>query len=203
MSSRRPTSSHLTIAEAINTIKRKTGVRLTYREMAALFSTGDLQLCFKWQPDKCTLGIIADDCGFDYISEISLIGARGQWFTLPIRALYLNPLASNCNEYGVLRAIKAKSKDPISIQVARAVGSKWRFLLMVRDSRSSSFYGIDSTHKNGWQLFDKPLHFLELERFHGAGATHTIMLNDLLVPRTSINAYSARFPKPKKTSTKD
>ncbi|WDE15145.1 hypothetical protein KMZ14_10305 [Acinetobacter schindleri] len=178
---------HLTIKEAIKIIERKTEQTLTYPKIAQLYKERELYVCFEWQAHNCQLGVISNDERLDLISEAKLIAMRGTDFK---GKLYLTP--SRYHEGAVFCAIEKNSNDPIEMQAVRQLGSKRQLLLMTQDSGDQYLYDIESKYKNGWQLFDSPKYFFELEREEGVSASYAITVNDLLITRESLNAYIAK-----------
>lgn len=179
--------THLTIKEAIKIIERKTDQTLTYPEIAQLYVARELQVCFRWQADKCRLGAISNGEGFALISEVKLIAVRGT--TGFNRKMHLTP--SHHHEIPLFHAIEENSKEPIEMQVVRPLGSTWQLLLM-RDVSDQYLYSIDSKYEKDWQIFDSPEYFLDFERYGGASASYTITIDDLLITRESLNAYIAK-----------
>lgn len=177
--------AHFTIGEAIKVINRKTDQTLTYRHIARLCETRELQVCFKWRAGNCRLGMTDGITSDDSISETRLIAIRSLNFD---GELYLTP-SHRHDEDAVFDAIENNSKDPIEMQVVRQFGSKWQMLL-IRDVSDQYLYDIDSKYKNGWQLFDSPKYFFEFEREEGASASYTITVDRLRITEASLNAYT-------------
>ncbi|MFD1439499.1 hypothetical protein HLH14_04510 [Acinetobacter sp. ANC 4282] len=186
--------THLTIKEAIKIIERKTDQTLTRREIAQLWTMGELQVCFKPRTHNCYLGVISNHERLDLISEAKLIGIRDVDFK---SELYLTP--SYHHKRAVFDAIENNYKDPIEMQVVHKLSHKRNQLLLMQGVSDQYLYEIDSEYKNGWQMFDSPKYFLEFEREEGASASYTITADELLITRDSLNAYIAKTKaKPKK-----